>query len=196
MDFSNGLIFHVFNRTNAGRKAFYNAENYRYFCRKISTHVVPHACVLAYCLMPTHFHLLLVPRSAIATGFELNLGIGIMLRSYTRAIQAQQNFTGSLFQQHTKAVVADDYAERCFHYIHQNPLCLDYIKHVGEWPYSSYHEYVHCFSDSICDVEFGREMLEIPGKGAVFAAFMRRLAPVALPETIPGLSFQTYPLSV
>jgi putative transposase len=80
-----------------------------------------------------------------------NSSIAIMLRSYTRAINKQENRTGSLFKPHTKAECIDcfkgvvpsyiksnllinnhlsdkQYPEVCFNYIHQNPVKAKLVK--------------------------------------------------------------------
>lgn len=59
MDFTNGQIYHVFNRSNNAQPVFSERENYLYFLSKISEFIRPHAEILAWCLMPTHFHLMI-----------------------------------------------------------------------------------------------------------------------------------------
>lgn len=70
----------------------------------------------------------------------LNDAIAILLRSYTRSMQSQENFTGSLFQQKTKAnelIDADNatinYISLCAHYIHFNPLKAKILENLEEW---------------------------------------------------------------
>jgi len=129
MDFQTGQIYHVFNRGNNSQTVFFNRENYLFFLDKIRKNVWPHADILAWCLMPNHFHLMISVRQVdveiseqvtlggISEGFTLsetltksprtrtlNDSIGIILRSYTRAIQNQQRVTGSIFQKETKAL--------------------------------------------------------------------------------------------
>ena len=112
--------------------------------------------IVAYCLMPNHFHLMIFVTSPIielgknniyTKTRTLNFSIGIMLRSYTNALQNQEGFIGSLFQQHTKAICLTkpagitpsyfntafgtkinimpsekQYPQTCFEYIHHNPV--------------------------------------------------------------------------
>lgn len=112
--------------------------------------MLPFADILAWCLMPNHFHLMvhvnrveLTPsptQSRTRSEFEVipslassrtlseleiipsptqsrtrnnqrddetmsfNKSIGIMLASYTRAVNKQQNWSGSLFRSETKAL--------------------------------------------------------------------------------------------
>ncbi|MBW8333668.1 MAG: hypothetical protein K0M40_16710 [Prolixibacteraceae bacterium] len=121
MDFTNGHIYHVFNRSNNSQIIFPNRDKYLFFLAKINEFIKPHAQILAWCLMPTHFHLMIdVNNYTIQTlndpskevlplnqNFKyrtLNDSIAIMLRSYTRTINLKYKRHGSLFQQHTKAI--------------------------------------------------------------------------------------------
>jgi putative transposase len=73
--------------------------------------------------MPNHFHFLVSTKSDF-NSVKFSNAFRTLLSSYTRAIQKQENMTGSLFQQNTKAKELTDnkYASSCFHYIHQNPF--------------------------------------------------------------------------
>lgn len=57
MYFEEGATYHVYNRSN--ESLFHNRENYLFFLRKIRKHILPFADILAYCLMPNHFHIIL-----------------------------------------------------------------------------------------------------------------------------------------
>ncbi len=92
-----------------------------------------------------------------------NQSIGIMLASYTRAINKQFNFSGSLFRSETKAVclteingispawttsmgitqitVHDpdlDYPNVCFNYILNNPVKDRLVEKPEDWEFSSF----------------------------------------------------------
>jgi len=58
MQFEAGNIYHIYNQGNNRQKIFFERENYLFFLKKIKTHVVPYADILAWCLMPNHFHLM------------------------------------------------------------------------------------------------------------------------------------------
>ena len=121
MDFTNGHIYHVFNRSNNSQVIFPNRDKYLFFLAKINEFIKPHAQILAWCLMPTHFHLMIdvdnykiqslndpstevLPANPNIKYRTLNDSVAIMLRSYTRTINLKYKRHGSLFQQHTKAV--------------------------------------------------------------------------------------------
>ncbi|MDP3912783.1 MAG: hypothetical protein Q8R96_03490 [Bacteroidota bacterium] len=207
MQFDSGHLYHIYNQGNNRRKIFVERENYLFFLRKIHKHVLPFADILAWCLMPNHFHLMvhvnqleveLTPsatqsraRSSLEAIAEtpsatqsrarskmesrtrnnewmsFNKSIGIMLASYTRAINIQQNWSGSLFRSETKAVCLTEidgmspgwitnmgiteftvnepdieYPNVCFNYILYNPVKDGLVKRPEDWEFSSYSDFI------------------------------------------------------
>lgn len=59
MEFTEGHIYHVYNRGNNSQTIFFTRENYLFFLEKLRKHLLPHLDVLAWCLMPNHFHLMI-----------------------------------------------------------------------------------------------------------------------------------------
>lgn len=143
MGFCADSFFHVFNRGINKQKIFFNEENYHYFCRKIEKHLSPNCDVIAYCLMPNHFHLLISTNESVQ---KVSSGLKILLSSYTRGVNAEQNRVGSLFQQNTKKKIINvndngKYLKRVFDYIHNNPVNAKLCNSAEDWSYSSYNEY-------------------------------------------------------
>ncbi|MCK5170586.1 MAG: hypothetical protein KAQ75_11970 [Bacteroidales bacterium] len=58
MCFEKDKTYHVYNRSN--NTVFYNERNYLFFLSKVKSQIAPVADILAWCLMPNHFHLLIV----------------------------------------------------------------------------------------------------------------------------------------
>ena len=182
MNFQQGNLYHIYNQGNNRQKIFFNRRNYLYFIEKIKIHVVPFSDVIAWCLMPNHFHLMVevkeTIRPSITNNMErssnttpktksltFNTSIGIMLKSYTRAINLQENRTGSLFREETKAICLNQihdispnwfsvaggtiinidspdlqYPNTCYKYIHDNPVKAGMVKEAADWEFSSYGE--------------------------------------------------------
>ena len=99
MGFIDNSFYHIYNRGNNKQNIFFNEDNYHYFLDKIETHITPTCDLLAYCLMPNHFHLLV---STNENSENLSEALRVVLSSYTRGINNQENRLGSLFQQNTK----------------------------------------------------------------------------------------------
>jgi len=114
MHFEPREFYHVYNRGNNRQPIFFNERNYLFFLKKVKKQLLPFSEIIAYCLMPNHFHFLLRPND---NGLkerntfggkpmqELAYRIGILLSSYSQAINKQNKTTGSLFQQKTKAKI-------------------------------------------------------------------------------------------
>ena len=60
MQFEESFIYHIYNQGNNRQEIFFNKENYMFFLKKIKTHITPYADILAWCLMPNHFHLIVL----------------------------------------------------------------------------------------------------------------------------------------
>jgi putative transposase len=175
MNFLPGEYYHVYNRGNNRQTVFFNERNYLFFLKKISDQLLPFSDMIAYCLMPNHFHFLL---KANENGLkerdsfggkpmqELAYRIGILLSSYSQAVNKQNKTTGSLFQQKTKAKILSEeengsrisYFEQCFHYIHQNPLVAGKVDKLQDWPFSSYPDYTGMRNGTICSKEIFYEL--------------------------------------
>src|SRR5438045_2113325 len=112
MELSDGNVFHVYNRGNQQQQIFFSDANYIFFLKKMEKQLLPHAHLLAYCLMPNHFHWLVqIKENEEKPGdfaFNFSKATGVLLRSYARALQRQQQFTGSLFQQNSKSKILTD----------------------------------------------------------------------------------------
>lgn len=102
-----------------------------------------------------------------------------MLSSYSQAINKQENRTGSLFQQHTKAKLLETenplYAEICFHYIHQNPVKAGLVKEIERWEFSSVQEYAWLRNEKLCNQEKAQLLLNIPEDGNEFLELSRQV---------------------
>ncbi len=105
---------------------------------------------------------------------SLNHSIGIMLRSYTRAINKQEDFSGALFRKETKAECINcpkgmtpsfiksrinfqnpekQYPQLCFDYIHQNPVKAKLVQNETDWEFSSAKDYANRINGQLINKE-------------------------------------------
>ena len=54
--------YHIYNRGNNRQTVFFEPDNYLYFLRGVKKYLLPVVDMIAYCLMPTHYHLLARPK--------------------------------------------------------------------------------------------------------------------------------------
>lgn len=90
--------------------------------------------LLAYCLMPNHFHLLIYQRQPKAMAQFMQS----VLTSYSRYFNKKYKRSGSLFESRYKASMISDesYLEHISRYIHLNP------RHWRDYEYSSLPYYL------------------------------------------------------
>lgn len=56
MQFYPHKCYHIYNQGNNQKRIFLTKANYLFFLQKMQRHLLPHSHVLAYCLIPNHFH--------------------------------------------------------------------------------------------------------------------------------------------
>ena len=142
MELEHNCFYHIFNRSNNDEVVFKESENYSYFLNKYVHYTIGFVDTLAYCLMPTHFHFLVHIKTKEVETVKNN--IGLLLSSYTKAINVRFKRHGSLFQQHTKAKIVqyEEYLATTVMYIHQNPVRSKLVQRLEDWEFSSYCDYV------------------------------------------------------
>jgi len=108
-----------------------------------------HVKVVAYCLMPTHIHLILQQISK--NGIEKYMSK--ILNGYSRYFNVKHQRTGPLWSTRFKSVLVKD-DEQLLHltrYIHLNPTSAEIIEKTEDWEYSSYKEYIDISNKLLCD---------------------------------------------
>jgi len=158
MQLEKGHIYHIYNQGNNHRKIFFNRENYLFFLEKIKTYITPYADIIAWCLMPNHFHLMVFVQEVECTVSEsdtmtwshritkkrtFNNSIAIMLRSYTRAINKQQKNSGSLFKAHTKAECINCHKGITLSFINKNAVTKINFQHPEKQYPQVCFNYIH-----------------------------------------------------
>lgn len=167
--------YHFYNQGNNSEPIFYQTSNYFYFLRKVRKYLLPQVNILGYCLMPNHFHFLIYPNKYF-TPVVFSQHIRIFLSSYTRGINNQENRSGSLFRQNSKAKIVDerDYALTCFRYIHQNPISHGFVDKIEEWKYSSTRDYLGLRNGSLCNKELAYKLWGLPRERKELLKFLKQ----------------------
>ena len=97
--------------------------------------------LIAYCLMPNHFHLMIKQSSKN----DITDFMRALMDSYVRYFNKRYKRTGGLFQGRYKAVLVSDepYLLHLTRYIHLNPSELGFMRSdLIEYRYSSYKEFM------------------------------------------------------
>jgi putative transposase len=148
--------YHVYNRGHNRQPIFANTGNYLFLLRRAKAFLVDYPLsVIAYCLMPNHYHFLLrLEENGVLSPFFQRL-----FNSYTQAFNRQQKRSGTLFEGRAKNVLVDtdEYVLHLCRYIHLNPVRAKLVAHPAEWPYSNYLEWVERRRGALVDLVFVRQ---------------------------------------
>jgi len=160
-----GEFYHLYNRGNNRAHIFYERENYGFFIRRLREYVLPVVDIVAYCLMPTHYHLLVYVKKTSGVS-EASRAMMRLSVSYTKAMNKRYDRVGSLFQGSFRAkhVDSNNYLVHLSRYIHLNPLLAGLVKQPQNWEISSYREYVGSRNGTL--VEPGIVLAQFPSPGA------------------------------
>ncbi|TAE51649.1 MAG: transposase [Cytophagales bacterium] len=167
-------LYHIYNQGNNKQNIFQDDNDYICFLKKIREELLPNCNILAYCLMPNHFHFLVdITEKSVE---KIKLGsIEIdkvsnafrkILSSYAGYFNQKYEKTGSLFRQKTKGKCltldkSHNYSLICLNYIHQNPYKANLILNSEFWKYSSYIDYLGVRNGTLCDFNLAYQYLDI-----------------------------------
>jgi putative transposase len=131
-----GVAHHVTCRGNRRQKTFFDAPDYRTFETLLGQYCAAAAVdVLAYCLMPNHWHLILRPR----TEASLSRAVGNAKEAYSRLINAREGWQGHLWQgRYFSVPLGLEHLYRAARYVLENPVRAGLAARPGDWPFSSY----------------------------------------------------------
>ena len=130
-----GIPHHVTQRGNRRAEVFFGADDYRAYIDLLAEAGAKSGTeVWAYCLMPNHVHLILVPSHPDG----LRAMLGDANRRYTRASNARNKWTGHLWQGRFGSVPMDeDYLASAVRYVSLNPVRAGLVRAAVDWPWSS-----------------------------------------------------------
>ncbi len=141
MKYRDGYYYHVYNRGSRKGDIFFSEENYNYFLRLIKANSNKYSTsIIAYCLMPNHYHLLLFQRE----GGSISKTLQTTLNSYVQAVNKRYKFSGSLFQGKVNSILveSDKYVVHLARYIHLNPVKAKLVPSPIQWRHSDYSRWV------------------------------------------------------
>lgn len=168
--FEENSYWHVFNRGVDKRKIFLDEDDFKIFKYYLYIYLSPidailkiypqlplrvqrnnlndQADLIAYCLMPNHFHFLLGQKSKTAISKLMKQ----VSNAYTRFFNAKYDRVGSMMQGRFKAVriKTDEQLVHVSRYIHLNPVSANLVKDLRYYKWSSYNGYINNLEDSFC----------------------------------------------
>ncbi|MEA3328723.1 MAG: transposase [Candidatus Omnitrophota bacterium] len=131
--------------------AFNEVQNKKEFFQKHLVKKESLTEIIAYCIMPTHFHLILKQLKEKGISSVMNN----ILNSYTRYFNIKTKRKGPLWESRFQRVLVET-DEQLLHltrYIHLNPVTAYLVNKPQDWKFSSYKEYLGKVNDEerICN---------------------------------------------
>ncbi|HYD38698.1 MAG TPA: transposase [Allosphingosinicella sp.] len=146
-----GHPHHVTHRGNNRQRTFFAERDYRLYIRYLAEAcAATGTAVWAWCLMPNHVHLVLVPSAERGMSAALHRTQG----RYARAVNAREKWVGQLWQGRFASFVMDEaHLLACARYVELNPVRAGLVARPGDWPWSSARVHLGGPADPLTDAE-------------------------------------------
>lgn len=127
-----GICYHVINRGNRRATVFHSAEDYDFFVR-----LMERACariamrVLAYCVMPNHFHFVLWPYG----DGDMSRWMHWLMTSHVVRYHKIRGTSGRVWQGRYKAfpIEQDGHLLTVLRYVERNPVRANLVATAMDW---------------------------------------------------------------
>ena len=133
-----GMVYHVINRANGRQTIFHKKEDYLHFEHLLAAAKELNSMrILAYTVMPNHWHLVLHPRQ----DGDLSAFMQWLTLTHTQQFHARTKTIGygHLYQGRYKSLLVekDNYLVQLIRYVERNPLRAQLIKQAQDWQWGS-----------------------------------------------------------
>jgi len=131
-----GALYHVTARGNAQSDIYHDDDDRNAFLSLLNNSIRRHDWYChVYCLMSNHYHLLIETSTP-----TLSKGMKYLNGTYTQYLNRKHRRVGHVFQGRFKAILVqkDAYLLELARYIVLNPVRARMVRHVRDWPWSSY----------------------------------------------------------
>ena len=142
--------YHIIVRGNQKKEVYKEKEDYKKYLDILRRAKKKYEILLyAYCLMPTHPHLLIESR----IGRAISSFMHWINRGYTAYFNAKYEKVGHLWQGRfiSKPILKGRYLINCANYIEENPVRAKLVGDIADYEWSSYRERCLMTEKSILD---------------------------------------------
>jgi len=142
-----GLPHHVTQRGNGRARTFFGEDDYRLYRDLLASHCrAAEVEIWAWCLMPNHVHLILVPSDPDG----LRRALSRVHRAYAGVIQARRKRTGHFWQGRFGAVAMDEaYLTAALRHVSLNPVRARLVERAQDWKWASTRAHLRGKDDGV-----------------------------------------------
>ena len=146
-----GIPHHVTQRGNRRMEVFFEDGDYSLYLELLSDYCRDAGvAVWAYCLMPNHVHLIMVPSDVDG----LRRALSETHRRFARRVNAREEWRGHLWQERFHSYPMDEnHLLAAARYIELNPLRAQIVARPGNWPWSSARAHLEGRNDALVSVD-------------------------------------------
>jgi putative transposase len=130
------LCYHVLNRGNGRAVVFHKDEDYSAFLdAMVESSIRLPLRIIAYCLMPNHFHLVVRPHG----DGDLSRWMHWLMTTHVRRYLCHYHHSGHIWQGRFKAfpVLDDEHLGLVVRYVERNALRARLVDRAEDWPWGS-----------------------------------------------------------
>lgn len=126
---------HVTQRGGRRMQVFFEPADYRQYLRQLGKHAQRWGLeIWAYCLMPNHVHLIVVPETRVG----LSRALGRTHREHALEVNRRHGWRGHLWQERFwSCALGERHLAAAIAYVLFNPVRAKLVEAVEDWPYTS-----------------------------------------------------------
>ena len=139
--YADGHIYHVYNRGAHRHTIFRKPSHYKKCLELLQKYASRYRVgMLAYCLMPNHYHLLVRQEE----GGSISRYLQTTFNAFVQYFNVLEGHSGTLFQGPAKSRTIETDADvlQVVRYVHSNPVLAKLAKTAGEWPFSDCSKWI------------------------------------------------------
>jgi len=181
-NFAKDGIYHVYNRGVNKMEIFKKEKDFKVFLFRLREGLLPSTIdpkvfskserrrklfpegtfhLLAYCLMPNHFHLMIQQM----TDLPVTKLLSKVCTGYSKYFNKEYERVGAVFQDQFKAVLVENNEQLLWasYYIHKNPIEAFLVNDLKDYEWNSFKEYFDYSSqDNLCKKSIIQEQFNTP----------------------------------
>jgi len=168
-DFTSGAIFHIYNHAIDDYQLCYDDRDYGFLINLIEDKIdkIP-VSILAYCIMPDHYHFLIRQDSDIEVYKLFNY---VFIR-YALYYNKKYKRKGPIFRSPLQHKIVDNelYLIQLCKYIHMNPVRKGIVANPEQWAYSNYLECINERDGKLLAVDIHKKYFSSPERYARYVS--------------------------
>jgi putative transposase len=161
--------YHIYNRGAHRSSMFRKSLHYQKCVELLQKYSVRYRVTLiAYCLMPNHYHLMVRQEKS----GSISRFLQTTFNAYVQYFNTMEKHSGTLLQgaAKSKRITSDAHLLRCLAYIHTNPVRASLVRNATEWQYSNYSPWVDDLDASFASRQLRASLI---GDGKSYEEFVR-----------------------